>query len=219
MKGILGEFVMTHNKLIKNNSTKQYYEKNYQKWTERKTNSFYHEKAFVSFCSFLKEKDRVIDIGCAWGIHIPLFLGIGRKLKYEGIDIARSFLNIARRRYPQLTFYQADISDIKTLPKKKYEGFWAGAVLMHVPMDRWGEMFENIETITKKGGIGYLSLPTEHPSGESAEVDQRHFTLLSEGEQRKLIKDRGWKILKKGTMDGFSKENIWRWYIVQLPEA
>lgn len=199
------------------NLTKEYYENNYAKWTEKKTNSFYHEKTFTIFNSLLNKNDKVLDIGCAWGIHVPLFLGLGRKLRYEGMDIAQSFLTIARRRYPQLTFFQADISVKETLPNKKYAGFWAGAVLMHVPFEQWEQMFQNIERLTKPEAIGYLSLPTEHPSGEGVETDPRHFTILNEAEQRKFIKNRGWKVLKKGTMDGFTKEAIWRWYIVRLP--
>lgn len=203
--------------MIGKNPTKEYYEKNFAKWTEVKTNSFHCEKPFSLFNSYLNKNGKVLDIGCAWGIHVPLFLGIGGKLRYEGMDIAQSFLKIARRRYPQLTFYQADISNAKTLPNKKYDGFWAGSVLMHIPFEQWEQMFQNIEKLTKRGAIGYLSLPTEHPSGEDAETDPRHFTILNEAEQRNFIKDRGWKVLKKGTLDGFTKESIWKWYIVQIP--
>ncbi|MCB9819492.1 class I SAM-dependent methyltransferase [Candidatus Nomurabacteria bacterium] len=199
------------------NKTKEYYEKNSEIWTEKKTNSFHHEKAFTVFSSLLKDRALVIDIGCSWGIHVPLFLGIGRKLRYEGMDIAKAFLKIARRRYPQLTFYQGDISRAKTLPNKKYDGFWAGAVLMHVPLEDWGQMFKNIEKITKKGAIGYFSLPVEHPSGDNLNTDPRHFTLLTEKEQIQIIKNQGWTIIKKGTMDGFTKSGIWKWYIVRLP--
>lgn len=199
------------------NLTKEYYEKNSELWTEKKTNSFHHEKAFTIFNSLLKDRASVIDIGCSWGIHVPLFLGIGRKLCYEGMDIAQSFLKIARRRYPQLTFYQADISDSKTLPNKKYDAFWAGAILMHIPLEYWGQMFKNISKLSKKGAIGYFSLPTEHPSGDSANTDPRHFTLLTEKEQIQIIKNQGWKIIKKGTMDGFTKSGIWKWYFVRLP--
>lgn len=203
--------------MIKKNPTKEYYEKNYRIWSEKKTDSFYHEKSFIIFSSLLKDRATVVDIGCAWGIHVPLFLGIGRKLRYEGLDIANSFLKLARRRYPQLVFYLGDIADKSTLPKKKYDGFWAGSVLMHVPLEKWGQMFQNIERITKTGAIGYFSLPTEHPSGEKSDSDSRHFTLLSGEEQRKTIKKLGWKILRSGTMDGFTKSGIWKWYIVQLP--
>jgi len=197
--------------------TKEYYEKNSKNWIEKKTHSFHHEKPFTTFNSLLKNKATVIDIGCAAGIHVPLFLGIGRKLRYEGLDIARSFVNIAKRRYPQLTFYQADISDLKSLPKKKYDAFWAGAVLMHIPLEDWGQMFHNIEKLTKKGAIGYLSLPIVHPSADKHSADQRHFTLMAEKEQIKIIKRQGWTIIKKGTMDGYTKTGIWKWYIVRLP--
>lgn len=203
--------------MSKKNLTKEYYDKNYQVWTDTKTNSFHHEKAFTIFSALFKEKNKIIDIGCAWGIHVPLFLGIGRKLKYEGFDISKPFLKLAKRRYPQLTFYQADISEKKSLPKKKYDGFWAGAVLMHIPYEDWDQMFKNIESITKKGAYGYLSLPTAHPSGKDANSDQRHFTLLNEKEQKSELRKQGWKIIKSGIIDGFQKDKIWKWYIVKLP--
>lgn len=201
----------------KKNPTKSYYERKAESLSALKTNSFYHEKPFVLFASLLPKNARVLDIGCAGGIHVPLFLGIGRHLKYQGLDITRAFLNIARRRYPHLTFHEGDISDRTTVPKKKFNGFFAAAVLMHIPFEKWPEMFANIETITKPGAIGYVSLPVEHPSEAGTKDDQRHFTLLTPREQTEYFKSRNWKILKRGTADGFSKKGIWRWYVVQLP--
>lgn len=196
--------------------TKAYYEKYADIWSSQKTNSFHHETQFKKFIHRLPEKASVLDIGCASGIHVPLFLGIGRHLRYTGVDIARSFIKIASRRYPQLTFLEGDITKKETLPKKKYDGFFAGAVLMHVPLTYWDTMFENIVRITKPKAIGYLSLPTERPS-EATKVDNRFFTLMTEAEQVAYIKSMGWKILHKGTLNGSSKNGIWKWYIVQLP--
>jgi trans-aconitate methyltransferase len=116
---------------------------------------------------------------------------MGHKLKYLGIDISKSFLKIAKSRYPQINFQQADISDKSTLPKLKFDGFWAGAVLMHVPFTKWDEMLSNIESITKKGAYGYISLPTEHPSIEIVSEDIRHFTTLPDIEQQNIIKKAG----------------------------
>lgn len=198
-------------------NTKKYYDKFAEKWSMSKTFSFHHEKQFKKILSFWPEKGGVIDIGCADGIHLPLFLGMGHKLKYLGIDISKSFLKIAKSRYPQINFQQADISDKSTLPKLKFDGFWAGAVLMHVPFTKWDEMLSNIESITKKGAYGYISLPTEHPSIEIVSEDIRHFTTLPDIEQQNIIKKRGWKIKAKGIINGSSKKNIWHWYIVQLP--
>lgn len=197
--------------------TKAYYEKNAIFWTAKKTDSFYHEKGFKKILRLLPAKSTVIDIGCAGGVHVPLFLGLGRSLRYVGMDISRAFLKIARRRYPQLTFLEGNIADRHTLPKKKFDAFFAAAVLMHVPLELWDEMFQNIENIVKSGGYGYVVLPTSHPSGDRAINDPRQFTILSESEQKAIFKERSWKIITTGTHHGFSVENVWCWYIVRLP--
>ncbi len=199
-------------------ATEHYYDKNFTLWTERKTHSFHHEAPFTKMVKQWPERAHILDIGCAHGIHVPLFLGIGRKLKYTGIDISKSFLKIASRRYPQLTFLKADISKSGELPKKKFDGFWAAAVLMHVPREQWDEMFAGIQAHMKPGALGYLTLPTAHPSGTPTEGDVRHFTILTEAEQRDYLKQKGWKIKSSGSLDGFTSENVWRWYIVELPK-
>lgn len=199
-------------------STKKFYEQNGRKyWTERKTNSFYYEDEFSKLATFWPNRTKVLDIGCAAGIHVPLFLGIGRHVTYEGTDISKQFLKDASRRYPQLHFFEENIATCKTIKSKKYGGFWAANVLMHIPFSLWDTLFSNLERITKAGGYGFLTLPTEHPN-PADERDTRHFTFLPADEQRKYLKQRGWKIIKSGSTDGFTQKGIWRWYIVQLPQ-
>lgn len=198
-------------------ATATHYNKFSRQWTDRKTHSFHHEQQFQKIVKLWPERGKIIDIGCAHGIHVPLFLGIGHTLSYFGVDISSTFLKTARRRYPQLTFLKSNVADRTSLPKRKFDGFWAAAVLMHVPLELWDTMFTNIEQIVKPGGYGYLTLPIAHPSGKVIVDDKRHFTILSETEQREYIKRRGWKIKKSGSIDGFTSENVWRWYIVQLP--
>lgn len=197
--------------------TKAFYDKNAALWSSRKTDSFHHELTFQKILFLWPEKGSIIDIGCAGGIHVPLFLGMGHKLRYFGIDISKSFLKIAQRRYPKLNFAQGNILDKEILPSKKFDGFWAAAVLMHVPYEKWDEMFSNLESLVRPSSFCYLSLPTEHPGGKTPN-DTRHFTCLSPEEQINYIKSRGWRIKSKGVIDGFNKENIWRWYIIQLPK-
>jgi len=198
--------------------TKRYYEDFAAQWASRKTNSFHHQSQFEQFAALLPESARVLDIGCAAGIHVPLFLGIGRHLQYVGIDISTTFLDLARSRYPQLAFQYGDIMDPPSLPDGPFAGFWAGAVLMHIPLEDWPMMFTHIETLMDANAIGYLTLPVSHPSGNAAKDDPRQFTLLSEAEQRARLSSRAWEILDSGTIDGFTTEAVWRWYIVSLPE-
>lgn len=197
--------------------TKKYYNQKFKFWIEKKTNSFHHEVSFTKLVKLWPEKGSIIDIGCAYAASVPMFLGIGRHLKYTGIDNSTSFLKIAKRRYPQLLFSFGDIADKETLPKKKFDGFWAAAVLMHVPFEQWDSMFSNIENLCKPQSYGYVALPVAHPSKVKSDDDTRHFTILTEDEQRSYMKGRGWKIKQAGVLDGFTTESVWRWYIVQLP--
>lgn len=198
-------------------ATKKYYDKNAAVWTDRKSNSFHHEFQFKKFITYLSKNASILDIGCAGGIHVPLFLGLGRALHYTGLDISSSFLSIARRRYPQLSFLKGNILEKKSLPKRNFDGFFAGAVLMHVPFNEWDNLFSNIENICRPCAVGYITLPIEHPSGEQKHLDSRHFTILNARDQKQYLKKRNWKIVESGTLNGSSKESIWKWYIVKLP--
>jgi SAM-dependent methyltransferase len=201
-------------------ATKKYYEKNGQPWLSLKTNSFYNELPFQKLIKLLPKKGAVLDIGCAAGIHVPLFLGIGRHITYEGIDISKTFIKTAKSRYPQLPFSVANIADSASLPKpkKKYIGFFAASTLQHVPFDLWDTMFGNIESIMTKGALGFISLPTEATTDKRDPDDTRHFTLMSSEEHLTYFKKRGYRVRARGVHDGYSKAGIWRWYIVQLPK-
>ncbi len=192
-----------------------YYDKNAEWWASKKTNSFFHEEGFRKFHSLLEDGDTILDIGCAYGIHVPLFLGIGRNLNYEGFDISEKMVEIARSHYPQLEFSVADILSPGSLPQKKFEGFWAGAVLMHIPEEQWEEMLTNIENLSKPGAIGYFTMPDARPN-EVSDEDQRHFSIIPKEHLEEMLKKRGWEFIERG---GFPQDprDIWNWYLVRLP--
>ena len=192
-----------------------YYNKNAEIWAAQKTNSFFHEEGFRKFHALLKDDDSVIDIGCAYGIHVPLFLGIGRNLNYMGFDISEKMVEIARSHYPQISFGVADILSPTTLPSKKFEGFWAGAVLMHIPEEQWEGMLGNIEDLCKPGAVGYFTMPDARPHEKSNE-DQRHFSIIPKERLEEMLKKRGWEFIEKGYFPQDSR-SIWHWYLVRLP--
>lgn len=197
------------------NKTKDFYDKKGKKWADIKVNSFFHEDQFRIFESRLRNKDSVLDIGCASGIHVPLFLGIGRKLKYEGLDISSTLLSVAESRYPQLSFLKGNIVDKKSLPNKKYDAFWAAAVLMHIPLRETNKMFNNIESLMNPKAIGYMTLPRKRLVKPSLE-DQRHFEIYSKEKLEGIILKKNWKILDYGKFEP-TPVTEWDWYIVQLP--
>ena len=196
------------------NITKDFYNTNAKKWTSKKVDSFHHEIPFRKFESLLDEGDSVLDIGCASGIHIPLFLGIGRKLKYKGIGISEGMIEIAKSRYPQIDFSVADILECESV--EIYDGFWSAATLMHIPKDDHEKLFSKIESLVKSGGYGYVSVPVERPNPES-ETDKRYFELFSEKEFKTILESRDWAVIDSGNISGSNESPIWNWFIVKLP--
>jgi trans-aconitate methyltransferase len=199
-------------------ATRRFYETHAAAWERRHPNPFHSERQFSAFASLLPQGSAVLDIGCAAGIHVPMFLGIGHHLRYTGLDVSSAFLKTAHRRYPHLPFLQGDISDPKTLPKKKFHGFWASSVLMHVPREDWPALGATITSLMHPRVVGYLCLPVARPTpNPEAGEDPRHFTVFDVKTERALLRSFGWSIQKSGTLDGTRKQSDWRWYIVTLP--
>ena len=198
-------------------NTIQFYNERADVWASLKSNPFFLEDEFVKFKGFLKDGDSVLDIGCAAGVHVPLFLGIGQKLQYTGMDASSELLSIARRRYPATNFFEGNILDFE-LPvnTSRFDGFWASAVLMHVPFESWDRLFDNLASLMKSGAHGFINMPSSHPSADPSS-DSRYFTLLSQEQQSAHITDLGWKILDKGIRTGRTLGTEWCWHIVQLP--
>lgn len=199
-------------------ATRRFYETHATAWEKRHTNPFHSEKQFTAFARLLPKGATVLDIGCAAGIHVPMFLGIGHHLAYTGIDTSKAFLKTARRRYPQLPFLLGDISDPTTLPKQKFHGFWASSVFMHIQRKDWPTLGTTVSGIIRPGAIGYLCLPVSRPPvNPEAGEDPRHFTVFEAKEERAMLRSFGWKIRKSGLLDGSRRGSDWRWYIVELP--
>tara|TARA_B100000508_G_C11427714_1_gene261750 strand:+ start:307 stop:960 length:654 start_codon:yes stop_codon:yes gene_type:complete len=198
--------------------TEAYYERGAERWAKTKTDSFFHEDEFRHFLSTVSSRDaKVVDLGCAGGLHVPLFLGMGRELHYTGVDLSQAFLEIARRRYPQLTFYQGDLTESDSLPKQSFDAFWCAATFMHIPKVFMPLAAKNIGSICRPGAIGYFTLPKTHPSGDLAKDDPRHFEIMSPEEQRQLIAGFGWKIRYETEKGGFHSPGVWQAYLVELP--
>lgn len=198
-----------------NDDIKDYYNRRAEKWMGKPNiNPFFHEVPFRKFESLFKEGDKILDIGCAGGVHVPLFFGIGRKLSYEGIDISEEMIKIAQSRFPQLDFKVGDILDFKS--GKKYAGFWSAATLMHIPEENHDKLFSHLEELIMPGGFGYITMPAERPNPET-ETDQRHFSLFSQEVFESIIRSHNWQVVESGSLFGVAENLVSNWYIVQLP--
>lgn len=91
--------------------------------------------------AFLKTKGKALDIGCGCtGRFIDLMLDNG--VKPSGIDISSKMLELAKKRHPQIEFYNADICEYE-LPKK-YDFITAWDSIWHVPLHQQKKVVEKI---------------------------------------------------------------------------
>ena len=82
----------------------------------KKRNRYYHDTVEKLFSSGIMPGKSVLEIGCATGD----LLNKVRPSRGVGIDISDKMIEIAKDKYPHLTFIHGDIEDIKIDEKFDY---------------------------------------------------------------------------------------------------
>jgi ubiquinone/menaquinone biosynthesis C-methylase UbiE len=79
--------------------------------------------------SYVKEKERVLDLGCGTGRLYEIFKN--KSIDYTGIDFSENLVRIAKDKYGDMFI----VGDILSLPfsDNYFDSVWAVAVLHHIP--------------------------------------------------------------------------------------
>ncbi len=107
----------------------------------------------------------VLEIGAGTGRDAKELIALG--YDYTGSDVSEELLNIARKEVPAAKFVAQSLYDLNF--PKKFDGFWASAVLLHVPKKRIDEAFASIKSTLKPGAVGFISIK----DGEGEELQKR----------------------------------------------
>ncbi|MGC9031635.1 MAG: class I SAM-dependent methyltransferase [Minisyncoccia bacterium] len=104
---------------------------------------------------YLKEKDKVLDLGSGAGQYFPIFQK--KKVEYFGLDFSEKLVEIAKKRYPKAKFF---VGDALNLPFSDnfFDKVAAIAILHHIPSDELRNRFlQEIYRVLKKEGILILT--------------------------------------------------------------
>jgi ubiquinone/menaquinone biosynthesis C-methylase UbiE len=99
---------------------------------------------------------RVLDLGCGDGTKTRR---LTEHFEVLGVDVSREQLRLARTSAPEVTFVEADFSELD-FAADTFDAVTAFYSIMHVPRDRHLELFGKVLRWLKPGGLFLASLST-----------------------------------------------------------
>jgi ubiquinone/menaquinone biosynthesis C-methylase UbiE len=205
------------NKILKH--VKEDYSASAEEFDERRQTPW---KEFKLFLKYIKNNDKVSDIGCGNGRFLD-FLKNKRKINYTGVDITKNLIDIAKKRYAG-TFLVANAFDTG-LKDNQFDTTVSIATLHHIPSKSLREKtIKEMHRITKKEGFfiisvwnlyrkkfikyflrsliksiisGFSKNPKDLFIPWGSKKTLRYFYALSTKEMTKLIKSNGFEIIEK----------------------
>lgn len=153
------------------NRTIEYYNKNAQEYYN-KTVKTDMGSLCDRFLKYVKTGGTIIDIGCGSGRDMKYFIEHGYQA--VGIDASYEMCRLARAFGLEIE----NISIEEWMPERKYDGIWASASLLHVPLSQIDSFFLKAERCMNTGGIAFISMK----AGLKEDYDEngRYFFPFSE---------------------------------------
>ncbi len=115
---------------------------------------------FYFLKKYLKNGDKVLDLGCGNGRLYELFKELSsqdKNIKYIGIDISENLIKEAKKRYPEAEFYTGDALNLD-FPEKEFDIVFFMAAFQHIPGEELRlQVLDNIKKILKPGGYLIMS--------------------------------------------------------------
>jgi ubiquinone/menaquinone biosynthesis C-methylase UbiE len=176
--------------------TIDYYNKNAGLWSQKHGQDLeksYFDKQMKKLFKLLPH-GKILEIGSGYGKEAELLIKQYGVKNYVGIDPSSELVKLAQKRNPKAQFINISVYDIP-FQKVAFDGFWTSATLIHIPKRRIQFCLEKIHAVTKKDGMGFISIL----EGEGDMVNSRpgrFYSLYSQKEFESILKQCGFKILE-----------------------
>ena len=163
-------------------------------------------------------KGRILEIGCGGGRDAELLLRAG--YSYLGTDPAEKFIKVAKTRNPQAVFEVKSVDDIN-YPENSFDGFWASAVLLHIPKKKIDLALGNLKKCVKLGGIGFIAIKEgegeviKKEESSDGKLYKRFWALYSDKEFRNILERNKMKV-RYFIYKPISKRTKWLIYFVEV---
>ncbi len=132
------------------------------------------------FLKFVKPEGTIVDVGTGSGRDLKYFLDRGYSA--EGIDLSQELFKRAAI-YSGGKIACVDIRDWR--PSKKYDGVWANASLLHLPLNEIEKFILRLSDILEIGGVAYISMKSGIANGYDDKG--RYFSDFTEDKVQQIL--------------------------------
>ena len=160
------------------NKTKQFYNENAKAFFENTINSNMG-KIYERFEKFLKENDKILDLGCGSGRDSIYFQEKG--FQVISLDYSEELCRIAKEKL-DLDVICMDFKKIDYC--EEFNGIWACASLLHIKKNEILDVLKSCYSALKKNGKFYMSFKY---GNEEKEIGDRFFNFYDEECFKELI--------------------------------
>lgn len=178
----------------KEQQTLDSYNKYGRQWAASHLDFDFWAQELKRFKEYLPE-GKVLEIGAGGGRDAKEIIKAG--YDYIGTDISKCLLEAARKYNPGAKFLLKSVYNLN-FPRNSFDGFWACAVLLHIPKKRIDEALQQLHNAIKPQGVGFISV--KKGKGERVTIEpppdgQRLFAYYSLKEFTEVLVRNNFKVL------------------------
>jgi len=154
---------------------------------------------------------KIIEVGSGVGKDAQALISLG--YDYVGTDASIGLLELAKQRNPSAQFIQKYAHELDP-SLGEFDGFWASAVLLHIPRNEIENSLLAISSVLRNEGVGFITMK----EGEGERIDEktgRLFTYYKEDEFRDVLESTGFSVLEVGRRDT-EKDNWLIFYVKKV---
>jgi ubiquinone/menaquinone biosynthesis C-methylase UbiE len=157
-----------------------------EKWVfnEKQGRGVRPTKRFITALTFVKDGDKVLDIGCGWGHFIELVIEKYPFNEVWGVDISTSVIERNKAKNDGGIYYQQYVGHMDKVPDNYFDVVFSGEVLEH--MDDPADLIKDACRVLKTGGSFVLTTPL----GRSVDSSE-HIWYFEKDDIYQLFSDNG----------------------------
>lgn len=197
--------------------TLETYEKKGEEWAAQYSVYDPWEPDYKKFKKLLP-KGKILEIGAGGGRDARQLHKLG--FDYIGTDISKTLLKVAQKNNPKLKFLHQSVYELG-FPKNTFDGFWACAILLHIPKTKIDVALQKIKEVIKPNGIGFISVKQGdneavlEDSLDNGIILKRFFALYHDNEFQEILRRNGFKIIS-ADIRKISERTTWLIYFVKV---